>query len=289
MRDSEGRQRHFVIQDKKDESYDSPSVRRRGIIKGREEEAEEVLEEPRAPRPRKSLREREMEEEEESRTLRRGRGKKRLKEEEDYDYEEEDEENYGSKAPKIVRVFAWVALMIILFACGYLATNYFFSWSDKKGGERIGSVYGTGSEVKESAATEETPASNTKYTLYLPDGDGFQSRGIDITGGGTREEDIAKVMSMYVDSLKETKALDPAVSINEIFQSGDWLYLNMTPSFQSSLKSLGKAKAEKLLSGFTKTVQENFPPLKKVKFYVNSKEITDKTPVDLTQPWERTN
>ena len=179
--------------------------------------------------------------------------------------------------------------MIILFACGYLATNYFFNWSDKKGGERIGSVYGTGSEVKESAATEETAASNTKYTLYLPDGEGFQSRGIDITGGGTREEDIAKVMSMYVDSLKETKALDPAVSINEIFQSGDWLYLNMTPTFQSSLKSLGKAKAEKLLSGFTKTVQENFPPLKKVKFYVNSKEITDKNPVDLTQPWERTN
>ena len=37
MRDSEGRQRHFVIRDKKDESYDSPSVRRRGVIKEREE------------------------------------------------------------------------------------------------------------------------------------------------------------------------------------------------------------------------------------------------------------
>ena len=49
MRDSEGRQRHFVIRDKKDESYDSPSVRRRGVIKEREEEMEEALEEPRAP------------------------------------------------------------------------------------------------------------------------------------------------------------------------------------------------------------------------------------------------
>ncbi|MCQ4765547.1 spore gernimation protein, partial [Cloacibacillus evryensis] len=88
--------------------------------------------------------------------------------------------------------------------------------------------------------------------------------------------------------LKETKALDPAVSINEIFESGDWLYINMTPSFQSSLKSLGKARAEQLLSGFAKTVQDNFPPLRKVKFYINSKEITDKHPVDLSQPWERT-
>ena len=286
MRDSEGRQRHFVIRDKKDESYDSPSVRRRGVIKEREEEMEEALEEPRAPRQRKSLREREMEEEDEQNILRRGRGNKRIKEEEDY--EEEEEENYGSKAPKVVRVFAWIALMIILFACGYLATNYFFNWSDKKGGERIGSVYGKGAEVQDSKASEGTASSNMKYTLYVPEGDGFQSRGIEITGGGTREDDIAKVLSMYVDSLKETKALDPAVSINEIFQSGDWLYINMTPSFQSSLKSLGKARAEQLLSGFAKTVQDNFPPLRKVKFYINSKEITDKTPVDLTQPWERT-
>lgn len=100
MRDSEGRQRHFVIRDKKDESYDSPSVRRRGVIKEREEEMEEALEEPRAPRQRKSLREREMEEEDEQNILRRGRGNKRIKEEEDY--EEEEEENYGSKAPKVL-------------------------------------------------------------------------------------------------------------------------------------------------------------------------------------------
>ena len=126
-----------------------------------------------------------------------------------------------------------------------------------------------------------------KYTIYVPEGDGFQSRSIEITGGGTKEDDISKVMSMYVDSLKETKALDPAAAINELFQSGDWLYINMTPSFQSSLKSLGKAKAERLLSGFVKTARENFPPLRKIKFYINAKEIADKNPVDLTQPWER--
>ncbi|MFR5880567.1 MAG: hypothetical protein ACLUEQ_07060 [Cloacibacillus evryensis] len=79
-----------------------------------------------------------------------------------------------------------------------------------------------------------------KYTLYVPEGDGFQSRDIEITGGGTREDDIAKVLSMYVDSLKETKALDPAVSINEIFQSGDWLYINMTPCSRARSKALGK-------------------------------------------------
>lgn len=287
MRDSEGRQRHFVIRDKKDESYDSPAVRRRGVIKEREEEAEELLEEPRAPRPRKSLREREMEEEEERRAARRGSVKRRIKDEDDYGYEDEDEEEYAPKAPKIVRIFAWGALMVILFACGYLATNYFFSWSDKKGGERIGSVYGKGAEVKESAVTEGVPVSNMKYTIYVPEGDGFQNRSIEITGGGTKEDDISKVMSMYVDSLKETKALDPAAAINELFQSGDWLYINMTPSFQSSLKSLGKAKAERLLSGFVKTARENFPPLRKIKFYINAKEIADKNPVDLTQPWER--
>ena len=37
---------------------------------------------------------------------------------------------------------------------------------------------------------------------------------------------------------------------------------------------------------YHKTVSSNFPPVKKIKFYIDGKEATDKTPVDLTQPWE---
>ncbi|MFR5880566.1 MAG: hypothetical protein ACLUEQ_07055 [Cloacibacillus evryensis] len=77
MRDSEGRQRHFVIRDKKDESYDSPSVRRRGVIKEREE-MEEALEEPRAAPAQITARARDGGRGR-AEHPRRGRGNKRIK------------------------------------------------------------------------------------------------------------------------------------------------------------------------------------------------------------------
>lgn len=286
MKDFDGRKRQFVIRDRKDDNYDDPAVSRRGFMKGGRAETEEADETPRAPKARKSLREREMEEAEAARrSVPRGHSRKRY----DDDFEEQEEEHEGpsSKAPKVVRIFAWIALMAILFAGGYLAANYFFSWSDKKGGERIGSVYGSGSEVKEAEKGESaTAVTGVKYAIFVPDGDLFKSREIEITRGNTREEDISKVISMYVDSLKEMKLLEPAVAAQGLYQSGDWLYVDMPPAFQSSLKGIGKAKAQQALNGFVKTISANFPPISKIKFYVNSKEIQDKNPVDLTKPWE---
>ncbi len=289
MRDPEERQRHFVIRDKKDENYDQPAVRRRGLVREDEDEAREEREareeKPQRPRARRTLREREMEEEEEVRSLRGSRKRNTMKRA-DFDEEDEyDDEEQRPRAPKIVRVFAWIALVVILFTCGYVATNYFFAWSDKQGGDRIGGVYGSGAEIAETATQQESAPSNAQYSIYVPDGQSFQTRAIEIKPGGTREDDIQKVLSMYIDSLKETKAMDPAVSVTNVFQSGEWLYVDLTAAFQSSIKKLGKDKAAQALNGMLNTMRDNFPPVKKIKFYVNSKEITDKTPVDLTTAW----
>ena len=264
MRDPEERQRHFVIRDKKEENYDQPAVRRRGLMREEDEEREGQEEKPRRPRARRTLREREMEEEEEVRSLRGSRKRKTMKraeidDEEDY----EDDEEQRPRAPKIVRIFAWIALVVILFTCGYVATNYFFAWSDKQGGERIGSVYGSGAEVAETASQQEPAPSNAQYSIYVPDGQSFQTRAIEIKPGGTREDDMQKVLSMYIDSLKETKAMDPAVSVTNVFQSGEWLYVDMTAAFQSSIKKLGKDKAAQALNGMLNTMRDNFPQSKK--------------------------
>ncbi len=286
MRDPEERQRHFVIRDRKEEDYDQPAVRRRGLSREDAEERAEQDETPRKPRARRTLREREMEEEEEVRSLRGSRKRKTMRKPDFEDDDADDDDYQRPRAPKIVRFFAWGALVVILFTCGYAATNDFFRRADKKGGERIGSVYGSGSEIAETAAQDSQPAANAKYSVYVPDGTSFQTRSIEIKQGGTREDDIQKVLSMYIDSLKETKAMDTSVSVNNVFQGGDWLYVDLTPAFQSSIKKLGKDKAPQILNGMLNTVRDNFPPVKKIKFYVNSKEITDKTPVDLTKPWE---
>ncbi len=291
MRDPEERTRHFVIREKRDADYDEPAVRRRKPMAGEEESrrgalpAEDVGKSAySALFSRRDLRKRELEDEEDIRNPRTKTAKT-----DDYD-DYDDGNDECRKAPILVRIFAWFALLAVLFAIGYLGTNYFFSWADKKGGPRLGSVYGSGAEVEQSqpAGGGAPSASGSEaYTLYIPDNGKFTERKVDINKG-LPEEDIEKVLAVYIDGLKETNMLDNGVYVKNIFRSGDWLYLDMTGAFQSSLKKIGKDKAALVITGLVKTMQENFPPIKKVKFYIEGKESNDKSTVDLTKPWEIT-
>lgn len=288
MRDPDERTRHFIIRKKKEEeNFDEPSVKRisaqqrdntsRGGNRVREEERENLREGFFARYSGKGKADDD-------------RSEDRSRENRDDDYVDDDfeeKEDDSRKAPLLVRIFAWVALLAIFFVCGYLGANYFFNWADKKGGPRVGNVVGSGTEaarVSVSANASNGPG-NVKYKLYIPDGTSFTDREIEINKGMV-EEDIEKVASVYVDGLKETKMLDNNVGVINVFRSGDWLYLDMTGAFSSSLKTLGKDKAAIVITGLVRTMKNNFPPIKKVKFYIDGKESGEKVPVDLTSPWE---
>lgn len=288
MRDPEERTRHFIIRKKKEEeTFDEPSLSRNSA------------------KHRDSLHEVNGSGEDEKENLREGffarySGKGRANGERSSDrsleshYEDhenqdefEEEEDESKKAPLLVRIFAWIALLAIFFVCGYLGANYFFNWADKKGGPRVGNVVGSGTEAARVSvgANASSGSGNVKYKLYIPDGTSFTDREIEINKG-MAEEDIEKVASVYIDGLKETKMLDNNVRVLTVFRSGDWLYLDMTGAFSSSLKTLGKDKAAMVITGLVRTMKDNFPPVKKVKFYIDGKESGEKVPADLTRPWE---
>lgn len=296
MRDPEERPRQFAVRKKRDD-FDEPAVRRRKLrdedeaprrrrVFAEEEEENDGKASPGFLKRRATLREREQEEAEEAGQSRSRfhRGRQQEEEEEDYDEEEEEE---GRKAPRVVRIFVWIALLAILFALGYLGANYFFSLADRRG-SRVGNVYGSGSEVQQaqSADTAAPAAAGTAtYDIYVPDGGKLTKRSIDIQKGLV-EDDIAKVASVFVDSLKETNALAGDVSVLNVFRNGDCLYLDMSGSFQASLKKLGADSGKLVVSGLVKTMEKDFDPVAKIKFYVDGKESVMKTPVDLTVPCE---
>ena len=289
MRDPEERTRHFIVRKKKEEEiFDEPSEKRVSA-----QQKERV-----SP-------ERKRAGEEDNENLKAGffarytgkvrgdddvqaeRSRARFEESFNDDEFEEEEEDESKKAPLLVRIFAWVALLAIFFVCGYLGANYFFNWADKKGGPRVGNVVGSGTEASRvvSGANVSNGSGNVKYDLFIPEGKTFTEREIEIKKGMV-EEDIEKVVSVYIDGLKETQMLDNSSRVLNVFRSGDWLYLDMTGAFGTSLKTLGKDKASMVITGLVRTMRDNFPPIKKVKFYIDGKESGEKAPVDLTKPWE---
>lgn len=290
MRDPEERTRHFVVRGKKEQYYDEPAAGRRKKMLENEEEQRYFSKAEGSERPGRrfifSSRSRDdIDTEDEAPRVKTGNTRAQYDEEIDY-YDDEERK----RAPFLVRVFAWIALIAVLFAVGYIGANYFFSWIDKKGASKAGVVYAPDSAAGQSqqGAAVSGIAGSVAYTIYIPDKNGkFIERSIDIDKG-LPEEDIAKVLAVYIDGLKEINLMDNGVAVQNVFCSGDWLYLDMTRAFESSIKRIGKDKAAFVITGLVKTMQENFPPIKKVKFYIEGRESSDKSAADLSKPWEIT-
>ncbi|GHV27769.1 hypothetical protein FACS1894167_03370 [Synergistales bacterium] len=204
------------------------------------------------------------------------------------EYVEEEEES--RKAPLFLRMVAMGAMLVIVFACGYGIMSLVFKWMDSRNIESPANLASTGQEAEnllaaaKSADTEAANPGTETITLSIPDGGTFATRDIRCNSG-IREDIMQQAVSAYMDALKESKQLDPVAQTKNIFQSGDWLYLNVNQSFFDSIKTLEAEKATFIITGLVRTMARNFPPVNKVKFYVEGKEIKDKKPIDLTMPW----
>lgn len=204
---------------------------------------------------------------------------------------DEEEEEVGRKAPMPMRLLAWTALIAIFFAVGYGATSMLFRWMDARGGGRHPDNFVANQADAEKLIANMKSADETSvregaglYTLSIPEGDGFSTRQIRCDSA-IREDNIQLTLSAYLDAAKEGKMLDSAAQCLNIFQSGEWLYINVNEGFMTSLKALGANRSKYLLTGLVKSMSDNFAPINKVKFYINGSEAKGKDPVDLTSPW----
>lgn len=204
---------------------------------------------------------------------------------------DEEDEQTARKAPLPFRILAWISLLAIFFAVGYGAMSLAFKWMDS--GSSIKSPPNLVanrqdaeeliSGVKSQDAVPQA-ANFVNCTLSIPEGESFVKRQIRCADG-IREDTIKQALSAYMDAVKESRMLEPTARSLNVFQSGDWLYLNMNKDFHDSLKKLGAEKSKFLLTGLVMTMSDNFVPVNKIKFYVEGKEVTDKDPVNLLSAW----
>jgi len=204
--------------------------------------------------------------------------------------EEEEYEEERHKAPFLVRLFAWIVMLLLLGAAGYYAANYFMGYAENKSASTVadsGNAQDIALEDKkeaETAAPQETEdIATTTYKLYIPSGKDFVVRKVEITSGRI-EQNMQKLLSMYFDSLIEEGIISSDAHFLNIFKSEDLLYINADSDFEKLIGSLDETKATKVITGMLSTLWNNFS-VRKVKFYINSKESELKTPVDLSVQW----
>jgi hypothetical protein len=207
------------------------------------------------------------------------------------EWDEDSEKTVSTKAPVLFRLIAWLSLIVIFFSIGYGATSMLFKWMDSKSyvkspANLVSTPQDAENLLNAAKSEDETaaPPDFKTYTLSIPEGTSFVTRQIRCPDG-IREDIMQQTLSAYLDAVKESKMLDPMAASLNIFQSGEWLYINVNQSFMESIKNLGTEKATYLLTGLVKTMSVNFSPINRIKFYVDGKEIRDKKPVDLTLPW----
>lgn len=206
------------------------------------------------------------------------------------DLEEEEEQEERHKAPFLVRFFAWIIMLLLLGVAGYYAANYFMGYAENKSASTVADS-GNAQDItledkKESATAIPRTAENvatTSYKLYIPSGKDFAVRKVEITSGRL-EQNIQKLLVMYFDSLMEEGIISSEVHFLNIFKNGDLLYINADSDFEKLVQSLDNKKATQMVTGMLSTLWNNFS-IRKVKFYINSKESEVRQPIDLSAKW----
>ncbi|NLH95036.1 MAG: hypothetical protein GX449_03115 [Synergistaceae bacterium] len=186
-----------------------------------------------------------------------------------------------TKAPWILRLVSWSAVMLLLFTLGYFGTGLVLKWVDSKGGPQETTVV----SGKEPVLGETPKAPQNEYRVYSLKGNQLSESRVE-TAGGLMESDLREVLQGLFSLLQAEGVLDPQSAVLHIFRAGDLLYLDVNDACVRSIASLPPEKANLVMTGVVRTIIENFRPVTRVRFLVNGRESTETTPVNLAVAWQ---
>jgi hypothetical protein len=100
---------------------------------------------------------------------------------------------------------------------------------------------------------------------------------------GTREDNIQEAVHKL---LALSGLFSDGVQVRHVFRNVDTVYLDFSGSFVSALSTAGATTSTLVITGIVQTMRDNFSPISKVRFLVDSKVQSTGSPVDLTATWQ---
>lgn len=204
-----------------------------------------------------------------------------------------------SKTPAPIRWLAFIAFILLAFLGGYYLCGTLLDLFNIQPSSNIqveqqvdtmpAQVQNTTEQRRQTdiAAIAPQNGSNVKtYTLFVPKEGSLTQVKIEQKIASSNEQMLKGILNAYLDSTKEAGLLSTNTELVELWIAGDTVYLSMNQNFVSAIKRLNVANATILMRGFLRTMNANMANIKKLKIFVDSQEITDSQPIDLTRDWE---
>lgn len=185
--------------------------------------------------------------------------------------------------PILLRVLSWLGIILLCFVIGYLGTSWVVDILNRKLLLKPEDRIENATDLMNHTPPEPEPASEipqASLTLYFVNDDALT---------GVRKTFIARSPEDNIrDAIDEVLSLSdfPNIKLLHVFRIGDTAFLDLPGQFSSSLENAPQRKGLLLLTGIIRTLQDNFPPLKQVKFLIDSKAPKSGSNPDLSVTWK---
>ncbi|GHV34942.1 hypothetical protein FACS1894187_06570 [Synergistales bacterium] len=203
------------------------------------------------------------------------------------------------KVPMMLRLLAWCGVVLFCFVVGYMGTSYVLLLMDKQSllkpdvfnGEdeerternaRGGAAAFLSSDNTELARDSGADMQKTTVTIYYPKDGTLLEEKLDVIAQ-TREDNIQEIV---LKLLERSGFFGKDVYIKHVFRNVDTVYIDFSAPFLQSLSASGAKVSALLVTGIVRTMRDNFQPIDKVRFLVDSKIATSGAPIDLTATWQ---
>ncbi|MBQ7214661.1 MAG: GerMN domain-containing protein [Synergistaceae bacterium] len=197
-------------------------------------------------------------------------------------------------APLLLKLLSWLGIVLLCFVIGYMGTSWLMEFLNQKWllkpENRI---------ENQEDLTEFQEAEHEKTSRLLLEA-GTDIKQVSLNLHYVTEDTIGEARKNFVSSTKEDNirsAVEEVLELSDVpnanrikllhvFRNGDTAFLDMPGQFASALEDMGERKSQLLLTGLVRTLQENFAPVKQIRFLLDSKVPESGGIVNLAAVWK---
>ena len=200
--------------------------------------------------------------------------------------ESQRREKRKPKPPLLLRVLTWCGVILLCFVGGYIGTSYILKLLDKPifyKSENGGQSENYGASLSSDSASDlKLDMQKVVLSLFYPKDNALVEEKAEVIAH-TREDNIREAVLRL---LSRSGFFNDETYVKHVFRNVDMVYLDFSSAFLSALNAAGAEASTLFITGVVRTMRDNFSPITKVRFLVNSQIVSTGAPVDLTAVWQ---